>query len=165
MKTKKLFCLLAVVCLMIAAVLPALGQETGAAYITEQAFSALLKETFPDANGTGLTGDETTLTFERALAALCGAVGLGGQTPAQNLAFAIENDLISGIPATGASPVTPDDARRMIAAFAAYQSGTAEMETPVHGIVLPKRQRTFRRDSHAGGGAWFRARRLHGVQL
>jgi Ca-activated chloride channel homolog len=127
MKTKNLFCLLAVVCLIITAVSPALGQETGA-YITEQAFSALLKEAFPDYQANSLTGGETILTYERALAALYEALGGGAQTPAENLAFAIENDLLPGVAAIGGSPVTWEDAQIMIAAFAAYQIGLREEE-------------------------------------
>ncbi len=120
MKMKKAVCMLALVCLAATAVLPAFGQEAaaGSEPISEQAFSDLLKETFPA--GPALTGGGATLTYEHALAALCQAVGYSGGTSAENLAFAIENDLISGIAFVPGNPATLEDARQMIAAFAAW---------------------------------------------
>ena len=122
MKRKQWLGMLLAVCLAVTLIPPAFGQETGKEAISEQAFALLLTEAFPGVAVAGFTGAETPITFERALAALCEAVGMGGQTFAHNLAFAIGNDLIPGIAAAGASPVTPEDARTMIAAFAAYRA-------------------------------------------
>ena len=122
MKLKKMLCMLALICLTITAVSPGFGQETGAGTdpISEEAFFALLTDAFPETRTDFEANPNTWLTYERALAALCAALGCGGQTPAQNLAFAIENDLIPGVAYISGGVVSQENARTMIAAFAAW---------------------------------------------
>ena len=123
MKQKRWLCIIVVLCLTAVFVLPASGQETGNDLepVTGAAFAALAREAFPGGTWKTLNEDETILTWERALAALCGAIGAGG-TEAENLAFAIENDLISGAVYQSGGPVTVGEARALAAAFAAYQA-------------------------------------------
>ena len=101
---------------------PGAGQELGSDRepIGEPAFAALVREAFPAYRADAAT-EGTTLTYERALAVLCAALGTGGETPAETLAFAIEHDLLPGLAFTGNDAVTWAAARTMIAAFAAYR--------------------------------------------
>ena len=118
MKPKKWLCMLLILCMTAVLLPPAFGQ--GADTMTEREFSALLLETFPDADAAEAA--DTALTYERALAMLCGIVGYGGQDAAFNLAFAIENDLLPGVAYVSDNFVTQEDAQAMIASFAAYQA-------------------------------------------
>ena len=98
MKIKRLVCMLLILCLTAAFALPVSGQEAAgdSEPITERAFAALVRDAFPGCRSDILSDDETILTWERALAALCGALGVSG-TAAENLAFAIEGDLLPGV--------------------------------------------------------------------
>ena len=108
MTTKKLTGLLLALCLTVTALSAAQAQETGknTGTISEKEFSVLLTEAFPGfAPASSLTSDKP-LTFSRALAILFQALGIYGQTDAENLAYVIENDLITGLAATSSQLVS-----------------------------------------------------------
>ncbi len=129
MKMKRWLCLLAAACLTVTLACPALGQGDGsdAAYISENTFAALVQNAFPQYRYEPAAG-ETLLTYERALAMLCAALGVGGDTPADNLTFAIESDLLPAIAWDSDGYVTPADAQAMIAAFAACRDAQAQQD-------------------------------------
>lgn len=113
-------------CLALALAAPAYGAESATASepLGEPAFLALVATAFP-----GFAAEPSSdqpIPFARALAVLCEALGLGGQTDAQNLRFALENNLIPGITLAGDDPVPADAAQRMIDAFAAWRDAQAE---------------------------------------
>ncbi|MFH1511880.1 MAG: VWA domain-containing protein [Bacillota bacterium] len=125
---KKLLSMLMAFCLTLAIAAPGLGQDAEPG-ITEQAFSALVREAFPGYQASAPGNADAILTYERALTVLCEALGISGQSPAQALAFAIENDLIPGVAYAGGNPVAEADARAMIAAFAACRDMEKAEET------------------------------------
>ncbi|MBN1777850.1 MAG: VWA domain-containing protein [Clostridiales bacterium] len=138
MKTNKLASLLLTVFLAVTLLAPALGQGAeGGEPISEQRFAALLEEAFPDYTPDSQLDAGAVLTYERALAALFEALGYTGGSASENLALAIEYDLLPGIPAVTGHAVTEADAVRMIAAFAAFREERLEQ------AVMEEYQRTY----------------------
>lgn len=159
MKMKKLISLLAAFCMAMTTPSFAMGQEAGVrpGPISEEEFAVLVAEAFPGYALEAPPALSTPLTYARALAALCQALGRGGQTDAENLSFAIENDLITGLAAIGIRTVLPEEARRMVASFAAYRDTQFEQAarestlagkssftgmTQPMGIVMPSAEST-----------------------
>jgi len=123
MKKNQIISLLLAVCLAVTLCAAAFAQTTdGGEPITERAFAALLADAFPGCRAADGMNTDTALTYERALNALCGAIGYSDGTAAEYLAFAIENDLLSGIPAVSGNTVTAAYAQQMIDAFYAYRT-------------------------------------------
>ncbi len=127
MKLKSLLSLILVIALCTALLAPGLAQEEGDAKVTKAHFLMLLRDAFP-AYRPEMNNDETILTYQLAIEALCGALGYTGGTQAQYLAFAIENDLLPGIPAVTDAPVTLANAQTMIDAFAAFRYHMVEQQ-------------------------------------
>lgn len=94
--------------------------------MNETEFYALVAESFPAWIPAPYQTLDQTVTFRRALAILCDALGRGGQTDAQNLSFALENDLIPGIALASDDPLPQADAQPMVDAFAALHDIQAE---------------------------------------
>lgn len=141
MKTNKLLSLILAAALCAAPLAPGLAQEAESETIREPQFAELVRDAFAAYTPEGMN-EGTILTYGRAIAALCGAVGYTGGTQAEILAFAIENDLLPGLPAVTDAPVTLKAAKAMVAAFADYRSKLVEE------AVLSAYQRSF-----AGTGA------------
>ena len=120
MKTNKLLSLILIAALCAALLTPGLAQDAEDETVSELQFAALVHDAFPACAPEGMN-TETILTYGRAIAALCGAIGYTDGTQAEYLAFAIDCDLLSGLPAVTDAPVTLKAARAMIAAFADYR--------------------------------------------
>ena len=138
MKQRTWISILLVLCLLAFDFSAALAQEAGpkSPLVSEAEFASLLKEAFPEAaSASGLTGSNP-ITYELALAALCNALGLGDMPPATSLAFAIENDLITGLAAVSNRQVSLEDANRMIASFASYKDARTQAEMQERGAAV-----------------------------
>ncbi len=120
MKTNRTLSLILVITLIAVLLTPAFAQDAHNEPIGGLRFAELMHDAFPAYSPEGMNG-ETILTYGRALAALCGAIGYTGGTQAEYLAFAIEADLLPGLPAVTDAPVTLAAAQTMIAAFADYR--------------------------------------------
>jgi Ca-activated chloride channel family protein len=123
MKKKNLVNLFLVFCLTILMLSPVRALEAGAASqpVSEKEFALLLKEAFPGfAQASALTS-ELPVTYGRALEILCGALGNADLTNVSCLAFAIDNDLLTGIAAVSSREVSLEDAKRLIASFVSYR--------------------------------------------
>ncbi|HPJ01614.1 MAG TPA: VWA domain-containing protein [Candidatus Limiplasma sp.] len=119
MNIRKLLSLLLTIALITALFAPGLAQDAQGEAISELRFAQLVHEAFPAYTPKGMNG-ETILTYGRAIPALCEAIGYTG-SQAETLAFAMENDLLPGLPAVSDAQVTLKDAQTMIAAFAEYR--------------------------------------------
>ncbi len=130
MKKKNVICLLLVLCLSVSLLPAAWAQDTGDASlpISEKEFSVLLKEAFPETSEASQMTSDLPVTFGRALEALCRAVGHTDQSDASCLAFAMENDLITGLAAVADRQVSREDAQKLIASFTAYRAAQIENE-------------------------------------
>ena len=133
MKMNKALSLLLAVLLTAALLAPGLAQEAGNEEINGRQFAAMLKDAFPGYTPGEAMDTDTTLTYANALAALYKALGYTGGTQAEMLAFAIENDLLPGIPAVMGDAVPLNYAQKMIRAFADYK--TAQLEAAVMDML------------------------------
>ena len=129
MKSKNLACLLLALCLTVT-LLPAKALEAGndSLPISEKEFAALLKGAFPESGDASQLTSDLPVTFGRALEVLCRAVGHLDQSAASCLAFAMENDLITGLAAVADRQVSRADAQKLIASFTAYRAAQIENE-------------------------------------
>ena len=126
MKQKGYISIFLVICLLVSAFSSALAQES-APLISEKEFTVLLKKAFPEATPAIGLGDRH-ITYDEALDALLRALGQSGMTAAERLAFAIENDLITGLAFIGGRQITAIDASLMIASFADYQNALIQAQ-------------------------------------
>ena len=159
MKKIKCLSLLMALCLAVTMTGAAFAQQEtpGAQPITEQEFAALVSRVFPAYPATSALNTSQPLTFARALDTLCRALGMDGLTPAEALAFAIENGLISGIAVTEEGRVSADEARRMIDAFAACQREEEEQACDMaYGVVAAGGMQTSGASpaAEAANGKW-----------
>ncbi len=137
LKRKIWISMLLVLCLLALDFSAALAQETATPPpVSEKEFAALLAQAFPEAApASGLTGG-SPITYDRALEALLAALGQRDITAAARLAFAIENDLITGLAAIHDRQVSLADAKKMIASFAAYSDARTQGEMQERGAAV-----------------------------
>lgn len=123
MKKKNLISLFLVFCLTILLLSPARAQGAGTVLqpIGEKEFALLVKESFPGFTQSASAEPDLPVTYGRALEILCGALGKADLTSASCLAFAIENDLLTGIAAVISQEVSLEDAKRLVASFVSYR--------------------------------------------
>ncbi len=123
MKNKKLVSLLLVFCLFVSMLTAAFAQESGnsASPVSEKEFAALLYKAFPWLPETSQLASDAPITYGQALQVLCQAVGHMDDSISSCLAFAIENDLITGLAVVVSRQVSQADALKLIASFAAYR--------------------------------------------
>ncbi len=131
MKRKNLICLLLAFCLSVSLLPAAWAQEAGNSSlpISEKEFGLLLGAAFPETVEASRLTSDRPVTYSRALVALCEAVGRGELSAASALAFAIENDLVTGLAAISNHQVPKEDAQKLIASFASYRDAQIELET------------------------------------
>ena len=123
MKKKNLISLFLVVCLTVLLLSPACAQDAGVSSqpVSEKEFTLLVKESFPGFSEASAMTSDLHITYGRALEVLCCALGHADLNSVSNLAFAIENDLLTGIAAVSSHEVTMEDAKRLVAAFASFR--------------------------------------------
>jgi Ca-activated chloride channel homolog len=148
MKRRNLISLFLVFCLSVSMLSPAWAMDAGdaAQAISEKEFAILLMESFPDFTQASAMTSDLPVTYGRALEILCGALGHADLSDVSCLAFAIENDLITGLAAVNSNEVSREDAKRLIAAFVSYRD--VQMDEAVRdavskitfnsGIVMPQ---------------------------
>ncbi len=128
MKGKTLICLLLALCLSVSLFSAAWAQEAATLPVSEKEFAALLHAAFPEAAAASGMSSDHPVTYSRALVALCEAVGRGELSAASAPAFALENDLITGLAAISNRQVPKEDALKMISAFASYRDTQLQKE-------------------------------------
>jgi Ca-activated chloride channel family protein len=123
MKRKNVISLFLAFCLFLSLISPAWALEAvnTAESISEKEFALLLMESFPDFLEASTMMSDLPVTYGRALELLCGALGHADLSNISCLAFAIENDLITGIAAVSSHEVSKEEAKRLVAAFVSYR--------------------------------------------
>lgn len=131
MKRKNVVCLLLAFCLCILMLSPAWALETedAAKPLSEKGFALLLKECFPGFSQTSAMTSDLPITYSRALEILCGILGYADMSSISRLAFAIENDLLTGLAAVSSHEVSSEEAKRLISSFASYREGQIDEAT------------------------------------